>query len=124
MTILFEIQFETWENDCDFYKTKTLYFSKTEDVNFYKELALNFTSVNNKPSGMGNKEYGELAFDELILELMENHPNISISLKEDWLKEIGNEYGIYEKLCSEILSEPEEYDYGFCRVMSRVKNSS
>lgn len=117
---LFEMKFTTWENDADDYATVTHFLTTKEDVNFYTELAKKFVSCNSRGNGMGNEDCEGEDIDYLIQDLMESHPDISPAMKEEWTSLIGQEYGTYDKLCEEILSEPVQYDYGFCRVLESI----
>lgn len=117
---LYQVDFTTWENDGDFYKTLSIYLTTQEDVNFYKDLANIFVDKYNE-RGMGNDECDSNVIDEIVEDLIEEHKNMSESIKQEWQSLFGKENQIYNKLCDEVLSQPVEYDYGFCRVMESVE---
>lgn len=122
---LYQLEFTTWENDGDDYATIGKILTTVEDVNFYRTLADKFISCHSygKAGGFGNEEVSEETLQEVVQEHMEDHPNISEKIHQEWLKAIEQE-GVYDKLCAEILSDPVQYDYGFCRVMERVHEST
>lgn len=118
---LYQVDFTTWENDGDNYNTLSIYLAKQEDVNFYKDLANLFQSVNKNYHGMGNEDCRWDVIDEIVEDLIEEHKNMSESIKQEWQSLFGKENQTYNKLCDEVLSQPVEYDYGFCRVMESVE---
>lgn len=118
---LYQVDFTTWENDGDFYKTLSTYLTTQEDVNFYKDLANRFKSSNKDYYGMGNEDCRWDVIDEIVEDLIEEHKNMSESIKQEWQSLFGKENKTYDKLCKEVLSKPVEYDYGFCRVMESVE---
>lgn len=117
---LYQVDFTTWENDGDYYKTLSVYLTTEADVNFYKDLANRFKSRNKDYHGMGNDDCRWDVIDEIVEDLIAEHPNMSENIKEEWQSLFGQENATYDKLCEEVLSEPVEYEYGFCRVMESV----
>lgn len=116
---LYQIEFITWENDGDNYNTLSIYLAKEEDVNFYKDLAKIFVDKNYK-RGMGNDYCRVDVIDEIVADLIEEHPDMSESIKEEWKSLFGKDGQSYNKLCDEVLSKTVDYEYGFCRVVESV----
>ena len=121
---LFEVTFETWENDGDDYNTLSIFTTNKKDVNFYIALAQQFFSTHDyrNSHGLGNDSYADETLEEVVQDLIEEHPKMSKELKNEWLNVIGKPQLTYRKLCAEILSVPIQYEeYGFCRVMEKVE---
>lgn len=118
---LYELKFTTWENDGDDYNTIGKILTTIEDVNFYRTLANKFISCHSygQAGGFGNEEVSEETLQEIVQDHLEEHPNISEKVRQEWVKAISEE-GVYDKLCAEMLSDPVQYDYGFCRVMETI----
>jgi len=116
----FEIHIETWENDADDYRTIVHTGLTLEDVHFYHDLAKRFKSGNRIEDGLGNDEH-ELDFlVEVVDEVIARHPDMSVETGIIW--QPGMEEGDnYQRLCDYVLSDPVEYDYGFCRVFDSFK---
>lgn len=112
---LYRIDFTSWENDADHFCTTGVFLTSQEDVDFYKDLAEKFVSKNSY--GYGNNEHDEDSLEELIEQMVEAYPKITQETKNAWLLSVGRG-SVYDKLCQEILSNPVDYDYGFCRVYS------
>jgi hypothetical protein len=117
----FEIHIETWENDADDYDTIVHTGLSSEDVRFYHDLAKLFRSCNASPAGgLGNDEHDLDFLLELVEGVVARHPDLSVNTGIIWyerLESIAN----YERLCAYVLSEPVEYDFGFCRVFDSFK---
>lgn len=117
---LYQVSFTTWENDADHYNILNIYLNRQEDVNFYKDLANVFVDKYYK-RGMGNDDSDWEVLDEVVTDLIAEHPDMSQNIKEEWQSLFGKEYETYDKLCKEVLSKPVDYEYGFCRVMETVE---
>jgi hypothetical protein len=114
---LYEVTFTSWENDGDDYATVGKFLTSQADVDFYLNLANKFTSTNSSSSGFGNEEVDNEILEEVVQELIDESLELSQEVKNEWLNVFGEEYGVYDKICEEILSDPVQYDYGFCRVL-------
>lgn len=116
---IYELKVTTWENDGDHYQTNSVIVTSQEDHDFYVQLINMFRSCNarNNP-GLGNEEISEETLQEVVEELMEEHPNMSLALKNEWIKSFEEEEAI-EKLQG-ILGNPVDFDYNFCRVVESI----
>jgi len=116
----FEIHIETWENDADDYRTIVHTGLTLEDVHFYHDLAKRFKSGNRIEDGLGNDEHEMDFLVEVVDEVIARHPDMSVETGIIW--QPGMEEGDnYQRLCDYVLSDPVEYDYGFCRVFDSFK---
>ena len=115
----YQIRVETWENDGDDYETNIISGLTYDDVKFYKELVMCFTSCNNPRTGggMGNEDQSKQTLSELLNEVLEDHPKISDALREVIEKSMDDIYGFFYKF----LNWPVQYEYGFCRVVEDFK---
>lgn len=120
---MYKISFTSWENDGDDYRTKILFLNSEADVDFYKALGDLFQSTNRTPQGMGNEEHDEEILQEILTDFLEEHPHLSQGVRDAWEQAIKEE-DVYEKLCKEVLSNPVQYDYRFCRVVESTKIQS
>lgn len=119
----FQLHLTTWENDGDFYSDQVISGLTEADVSFYVDVAMLFTSKNNRKNGdgMGNTENDPSYLLEVIQEKLEKHPNISEKTKKIW--STADEETIHELLVEHILGETTDYeDYdNFCRVFESFK---
>lgn len=113
---MYKISFTSWENDGDDYRTLTLFLNSEADVDFYKALGDLFKSTNSSPHGMGNEEHAEETLQEILTDFLEDHLDVSEGVRDAW-KQAIEDNAVYEKLCEEVLSDPVQYDYRFCRVV-------
>lgn len=120
---MYKISFTSWENDGDDYRTLTLFLNSEADVDFYKALGDLFKSTNSSPQGMGNEEHAEETLQEILTDFLEDHPDLSEGVRDGW-KQAIEDNAVYEKLCEEVLSDPVQYDYRFCRVVESTKIQS
>lgn len=113
---MYQLTFTSWENDCDDYRDVKIKVSTKEDVAFYKDLAGMFNSTNSREnSGYGNDEMEAEVLLEIMADLLEEHPNVSESVKSLWT----DVDSVYDNLCEYVTHSPIGYDYGFCRVVER-----
>lgn len=109
--------------NCDFRSDQVISGLTEADVSFYIDVAMLFTSKNNRKNGggMGNTENNPSYLLEVIQEKLEEHPNISEGTKEIWSN--ADEDTIHELLVEHILGDTTDYeDYdNFCRVFESFK---
>lgn len=132
----YQLHIESWENDGDARKTEIMSGLTVEDVKFVLEICSQFKSKNsfNKSGGrnLGNGDVDGAVLLEVLSEALENHPNISQTVREQFtVDEIGHdgldeddaEYMAYEIITENLLgrAENEYYDGMFCRVFDRFK---
>lgn len=117
---LFNLEIATWENDGDHDSTQVIAGLSAEDAAFYKALAERFTSHSNRGKpGMGNEEHSHDVYNDLILEMLDEHPNISVEVREEWQDAVDAD-DVYSSLAETILGYPVEYEWMFARVVERV----
>jgi hypothetical protein len=81
----FQIQFSSWENDGDNYKTQIVNGLGEEDVKFYLTIANRFTSRNDwHQKGFGNDGISYQDAVNVVKEALEKHPNISQNIRDKW----------------------------------------
>jgi hypothetical protein len=117
----FEIHIGTWENDADDYSTIVHSGLTTEDVRFYHDLAKMFKSCNSRTDGgLGNDDQDLNYLLEVVEEVVARHPDMSVETGIIWYEQLES-IANYERLCEYVLSEPVQYDFGFCRVFDSFK---
>lgn len=118
------IRCTTWENDGDNYSTQAMDgIESVEDKDFLVALASKFCSTNSKHQGMGNEEHDHYTLCEVINDLLEEHPGVSASLRDELLPMLNEESEgeVQDWLDSNLLGSPVDYDHGFCRVIEYVE---
>lgn len=120
---MYKIAFTSWENDSDDYCTLEFFLNSEADVAFYKALGDLFKSTNSSPQGIGNEEHEEEILQEILTDFLKKHFKVSKRVCRAWNKAIKDN-AVYEKLCEEILSDPVQYDYRFCRVVESTEIQS
>jgi hypothetical protein len=125
----YEIQFYTWENDGDHYKTQIMYGLTREDVYFFVDLASKFMST------YGNDSIDPTVLTNIFKELLEKHSNVSDIVRdlfdpEEMIadEDIDEESDIvvqwqYESLVENVLGWTDDYldEPYFCRVIESMK---
>lgn len=118
---IYQLQLTTWENDGDHYQTNSLIVTTEEDYNFYMHLINLFNTENMwNHTGYGNQDMSDFYLEDIIAEVMEKHPNISIALKNEWLAALASFDKATISKMHEILGNPVDYDYNFCRVVESI----
>lgn len=119
----YRISFLTWENDADHYKTQIIDGLSEEDVLFYQELASHFNSKHDYENpGYGNDEdVSDETLQELVKEILDNHPMISLDVRTRWENTFDERGDIRDQLQTDILGSPVEYSWKFMRVVEEVK---
>ncbi len=122
----YRVKFLTWENDGDHYQTNLIDGIQSEpDVAFLVDVGNQFRSRycrSNIPSrNLGNEDVGPEALLEIVQEYLELHPEITDNLKERFTfeGEMAEDH-VIDVIYEDILGYPNEYDYGFCRVVERI----
>ena len=120
------ILFTSWENDGDQYRNVHVNVKTKSEALVLIEIAKMF-ATNKENSSLGNKEHDD--FDDLkesIIEtLKENITNEDVKVALDnYVSDVWNEMDgddFYCWLIDNILNEPVEYDYGFCRKVEEIE---
>ena len=123
-----QMHIDTWENDGDNYKTQVLSGLTKEDILFYIDILNLFGGSNLDSDGkmipdFGNDDIHHSLICNYIASIMDNHSNISLSVKDVWTESLNDNYSMVDAIYN-ILGAPVECEYGFCRVFEdfRVYN--
>ena len=127
------IQVRSWENDGDDYRTENIYAVQPDHVNQFLRVLQWFEA---KEDDLGNEEMHYIVLAERLLneyhegtltkDFIEKYFTLPELIREDALEEEFEAF--YDAVPDDIfddfyvfLSEPVQYDYGFCRNVEKVE---